>query len=88
MDKKESRLQQRGPPISPICPSAAAVILCDSANGSSVSGVDREMIETNIPVLIPAPHAPQKPHAPPGTLLPRRSISMSASERAMSPPAL
>ena len=28
------------------------------------------MIETNMPELIPAPHAPQKPHAPPGTLLP------------------
>ena len=65
-----------------------AVILWDSANGSLVSGVDCEMMDTNIPVLIPAPQAPQKPQAPPGTLRPRFIISVNALRRSMSPPAL
>ena len=47
-------MQQRGPPISPICPSDLAVILCESANGSFAKGVDFEMMEINIPELIPA----------------------------------
>ena len=58
IDKNESLLQQRGPPISPICSSELAVILCDSANGSFSKGVDFEMMEINIPELIPAPQAP------------------------------
>ena len=45
MDRNESLLQQRGPPISPICPSESAVILCDSANGSLAKGVDFEIME-------------------------------------------
>lgn len=65
-----------------------AVILWDSANGSLVRGVDFEMMDTNIPVLIPAPQAPQKPQAPPGTLRPRFIISVNALRRSMSPPAL
>ncbi len=62
-------------PISPIFFSDSEVILCASANGSFAKGVDFEMIEMNIPVLIPAPQAPQNPQAPPGTLLPRFIIS-------------
>ena len=65
-----------------------AVILWDSANGSLVRGVDCEMMDTNIPVLIPAPQAPQKPQAPPGTLRPRFIISVNALRRSMFPPAL
>ena len=59
-----TRLQQRGPPISPMAPSAFAVILWERAKGSSARGVDRDRIETNIPLLIPAPQAPQNPQAP------------------------
>ena len=64
MDRNESLLQQRGPPISPICPSDLAVILCDRANGSFAKGVDFEIMDINIPELIPAPQAPQNPQAP------------------------
>ena len=78
MDRNESLLQQRGPPISPICPSDLAVILCDSANGSFAKGVDFEIMDINIPELIPAPQAPQNPQAPPGTLFPRFIISINA----------
>ena len=76
MERKESLLQHLGPPISPIALSDLAVILCDSAKGSCASGVELEMIEINIPELIPAPQAPQKPQAPPGTLFPRFIISI------------
>ena len=64
-----------------------AVILCDKAKGSTVNGVEDEMIDTNIPELIPAPQAPQKPQAPPGTLFPRFIISARALPRSTSPPA-
>ena len=87
MERKESLLQQRGPPISPIRSRDLAVIMCDRAKGSFVSGVDFEMMETNIPELIPAPQAPQKPQAPPGTFLPRFISSLRASGRSISPPA-
>lgn len=78
MDRNESLLQQRGPPISPIFSSDFAVILCDSENGSFAKGVDFEIMDINIPELIPAPQAPQNPHAPPGTLFPRFIISINA----------
>ncbi len=87
MDKYESLLQHRGPPISPIFPNDFAVILWERANGSFVRGVDFEIIDTNIPELIPAPQAPQNPHAPPGTLFPRLIISASAEFISISPPA-
>ena len=45
------------------------------------------MIDTNMPELMPAPQAPQKPHAPPGTLFPRFIISVNAAARSTSPPA-
>jgi hypothetical protein len=55
---------------------------------SFIKGVEPVMIEINIPVLIAAPHAPQNPQAPPGTLLPLLIISLRAFERSISPPAL
>ena len=58
MERKESRLQHRGPPISPMRPRDLDVIWRESANGSTASGVDLEMMETNMPELMPAPHAP------------------------------
>ena len=78
MERKESLLQQRGPPIAPMLPRDFAVILCDRANGSFAKGVDFEIMEINIPELIPAPQAPQNPQAPPGTLFPRFIISIRA----------
>ena len=71
----------------PICSNALAVMRLDRPNGLFVSGVDFEIIETNMPALIPAPQAPQKPHAPPGTLLPRLCISIKADSVSISPPA-
>ena len=87
MDKKESLLQHRGPPTLPICSKDLEVIRWDKRNGSAANGVDLEMMDTNIPVLMPAPHAPQKPQAPPGTLLPLLYISARAVSRSISPPA-
>ena len=87
MDRNESLLQQRGPPTSPICPSESAVILCDSANGSLAKGVDFEIMDINMPELIPAPQAPQNPQAPPGTLLPRFIVSINELWRSMFSPA-
>ena len=50
-------------------------------------GVAFKAIEINIPVLIPAPQAPQNPQAPPGTCFPLFCISPSADDRSISPPA-
>ena len=88
MERKESRLQQLGPPISPMAARDRAVILWDRAKGSTLRGVEPEAIETNIPELIPAPQAPQKPQAPPGTFFPRFIISPKAFGRSRAPPAL
>ena len=44
-------------------------------------------MDTNMPVLTPAPQAPQKPQAPPGTCLPRACISRRAADRSRSVPA-
>ena len=60
MDMWESRLQQRGPPTSPIAPSAEDVILFDNPHASFARGVEPVTIDTNIPALTPAPQAPQK----------------------------
>lgn len=85
---KESRLQHLGPPISPILLSDSAVIRCERAKGLFFNGVDSEMIEINMPELMPAPQAPQKPQDPPGTRLPRLIISTKALCRSITPPAL
>ena len=77
MERNESLLQQRGPPTVPIRSRAFDVIKWDRAKGSTASGVDFEIIETNMPVLIPAPQAPQKPQVPPGTLFPLFIISVN-----------
>lgn len=71
----KSRLQQRGPFTFPICMRAQEVILFDKPHSSDFKGVHEVMIEINIPVLIPAPHAPQNPQAPPGTCLALLKIS-------------
>ena len=47
MERYESLLQQRGPPISPMAPSDFAVILCEREKGSCDSGVDFETIEAS-----------------------------------------
>ena len=85
--KEESRLQQRGPPTAPMAARDLAVIRWDKEKGSCERGVDPEMMETNMPELMPAPQAPQKPQAPPGTLFPRLIISSSACSRQILPPA-
>ena len=54
---------------------------------SIAKGVDFEIIEMNIPELIPAPQAPQNPQAPPGTLLPRFIVSINELWRSMFSPA-
>ena len=56
--KKESLLQHLGPPTVPIASSDLAVILFDKPKFAPPSGVDPEMIEMKIPLLIPAPQAP------------------------------
>ena len=50
MERYESRLQHRGPPISPIFARDFAVMLLERAKGSTVSGLDFEMIAMNMPV--------------------------------------
>ena len=87
-NKYESLLQHLGPSMLPMESSAFDVILLDSPQGLPVRGVAFEMIEMNIPVLMPAPQAPQNPHAPPGTLCPLFIISVRASDRSICPPAL
>ena len=52
----------------PIASSALEVILLARPQGSFLSGVAPEIIDINIPVLIPAPQAPQNPHTPPGSI--------------------
>ena len=49
--------------------------------------IDFVAMDTNIPVLIPAPQAPQKPQAPPGTCFALLCISASAVCKSTSPPA-
>ncbi len=56
-------MQQRGPPTVPITSSDFAVMRWDKAKGSPERGVESEMMETNMPVLMPAPQAPQNPRA-------------------------
>ena len=56
---QESLLQHLGPPMLPIASSALEVILLARTQGSFLSGVAPEIIDINIPVLIPAPQAPQ-----------------------------
>ena len=84
----ESRLQQRGPPYLDISDSAREVISFESDQGSPANGVEPVTMDTNIPVLIPAPQAPQNPQAPPGTLLPREIISFRDASSSMFPPEL
>lgn len=88
MARYVSLLQHLGPPTSPMEPSALEVILLESPQESSDIGVAPVAIETNIPALIPAPQAPQNPHAPPGMAMPLLIISGRASDRSTSPPAL
>ena len=83
----ESRLQQRGPPVSAIFARANEVIRLLSPQASCARGLLLVIILTNIPVLMPAPHAPQLPHAPPGTCLPLRIISVKAHSKSTLPPA-
>ena len=66
---------------------ARAVIWLLSPQGSSARGVDAVAMARNCPALIPAPQAPQKPQAPPGTALPRLYISRRALSRSSRPPA-
>ena len=60
MARYESLLQHLGPAIFPISPSALEVIRFDNPHDLPESGLALVMIETNIPVLIPAPQAPQE----------------------------
>lgn len=71
----------------PIASSALEVILLARPQGSFLSGVAPEIIDINIPVLIPAPQAPQNPHTPPGAAFPRFIISSRTSGKSISPPA-
>ena len=87
MARKESRLQQRGPPALPMASSARAVMRLLRPQGSRARGVDCVTMARNCPVLTPAPQAPQKPQAPPGTALPRSYISRRAGSRSNVPPA-
>lgn len=87
MDIYELRLQHRGPPVSPSRANEREVIRFECPQASSARGVEAVMIDINIPVLTAAPQAPQKPQAPPGTLLPRLTISLSAEGRSIFPPA-
>jgi hypothetical protein len=84
----ELRLQHRGPPISPSLANEREVIRFECPQASFIKGVDPVMMEMNMPVLMAAPHAPQNPHAPPGTLLPLLIISLRAFARSICPPAL
>ena len=66
---------------------ASDVIRLERLNGKFVKGVDCVITEINMPVDMPAPHAPQKPHAPPGICFPLFTISDRADGRSIFPPA-
>ena len=59
----ESRLQQRGPPVSAILARAREVIKLLNPHVSPARGLLLVTMLMNIPVLIPAPQAPQFPQA-------------------------
>lgn len=63
-------MQQRGPPTLPINSKDLDVIRLERPQGSCERGVLAVTIDTNIPLLIAAPQAPQKPQTPPGTFFP------------------
>ena len=81
-------MQHRGPPIPPIRSRDRAVIRWETPQASPARGVDPDTMDANMPALSPAPQAPQNPQAPPGTPLPRLSISPSALSSSTAPPAL
>lgn len=54
----------------PMASRARAVIWLERPRGSLLSGVAFERMERDIPVLIPAPQAPQKPADAAGDVLP------------------
>ena len=82
------RSTERGPFSSPIFSSAFPVIWLHRPQFFVSRGVDFVTMDRYIPVLIPAPQAPQNPQAPPGTSFPLRSISINAFSSSSSPPAL
>ena len=51
IDRYESLLQQRDPPIEPMASRDFEVIRLESPNGSPARGVEPDMMETNIPEL-------------------------------------
>ena len=77
------RLQQRGPPIFPISQSIRDVSIIQRPQLSLLRGVVFVIMLIKIPALSAAPHIPQKPHVPPGTLLPLESISLNDDSRVM-----
>ena len=84
--KYESLLQHLGPPFSLMLFKALEVIRFAMLHSSIDRGVALVTMETNIPVLIPAPQAPQYPHIPPGMSFPLLYISKSASFNSISLP--
>ena len=88
MAVNESRLQHRGPPMSPMAWRAAAVARLARPQLSPARGVAPAATLKKIPALTAAPQQPQKPQAPPGTCSPRRASSARAEERSTWPPLL
>ena len=76
-----------GPPTCPILARDLEVMPWARLKGSSARGVEPEIIDTNMPLLMPAPQAPQLPQAPPGTWPPLIIMVSRAFLRSMSPPA-